>query len=292
MARAAVKAKQQAKAKVQPAKPRTRGRRRHSGGGNPNQQLFFVRLRRGQKWLYGLLALVFAVGFAGIGIGSGNGAGLQQLYSGIFGGGSSSSVSKAQDEIKKDPAKGYRMLATAYEQKSDSLQAINALQSYLALKKSDANAWAELGTLEMAQASTFVTQYQQAQQSAVLADPSAPFLPGGSLAAAVGPNPTYQGASQAATNETSLLYQQATSAYGSAVTDFQAATKLHPHNTTYLQELGTAAANAGNSKVALGAFRKLVKIAPTSPLKSQWEQDIKQLSPSAPPVKPKSKHGK
>src|SRR5262249_10912173 len=58
MARAAVKAKQQAKAKAQPAKPtRVRGRRRRgSGGGNPNQQLFFMRLRRGQKWLYAVLA--------------------------------------------------------------------------------------------------------------------------------------------------------------------------------------------------------------------------------------------
>ena len=28
-----------------------RGRRRHSGGGNPNQDLFFVRLRRHQQWV-------------------------------------------------------------------------------------------------------------------------------------------------------------------------------------------------------------------------------------------------
>ena len=64
MARAAVKAKQQAaKAKAQPAKARARGRRRHSGGGNPNQQLFFVRLRRHQKWLYALLAVVFGISY-------------------------------------------------------------------------------------------------------------------------------------------------------------------------------------------------------------------------------------
>ena len=64
MARAAVKAKQQAKAKAaQPAKTRARGRRRHSGGGNPNQDLFFVRLRRQQKWVYAVLAVVFAFSF-------------------------------------------------------------------------------------------------------------------------------------------------------------------------------------------------------------------------------------
>jgi len=47
MARAAVKAKQAQRAKAQPAKSAVRrGRRKHSGGGNPNQQLFFSRLRR------------------------------------------------------------------------------------------------------------------------------------------------------------------------------------------------------------------------------------------------------
>ncbi|HEY1370120.1 MAG TPA: hypothetical protein VGF23_23540, partial [Gaiellaceae bacterium] len=181
MARAAVKAKQQAKAKAQPAKTRSRGRRRHSGGGNPNQQLFFVRLRRGQKWLYGLLAVVFAVGFAGIGVGSG-GNGLQDLYTGLFGGGGGSSVSKAQDEIKTHPAKGYRDLATAYESKSDNVHAISALQGYLGLRKKDANVWAELGGLEQMQAQQYATQYQAAQQAAQLADPSTPFQPGGAFA--------------------------------------------------------------------------------------------------------------
>ena len=140
MARAAVRAKQQAKAKAQqPAKPaRARGRRRHAGGGNPNQQLFFVRLRRGQKWLYALLAVVFAVTFAGVGVGSGGG-GLSQLYTGLFGGGGSS-VSKAQREVAKNPAKGYRDLATAYESNGNNAQAITSLQSYVSVKKKDADA--------------------------------------------------------------------------------------------------------------------------------------------------------
>ena len=112
MARAAVKAKQQATAKAQAsARARARGRRKHSGGGNPNQDLFFTRLRRRQKWVYMALAIIFAATFVGVGVGSGSGAGLDQLYSGIFGG-SGDQVSKAKDEIKKNPAKGYLDLAT------------------------------------------------------------------------------------------------------------------------------------------------------------------------------------
>ena len=289
MARAAVKAKQQAKAKAQPTKPaRTRGRRRHSGGGNPNQQLFFVRLRRGQKWLYALLALVFAVGFAGIGVGSGNGGGLEQLYTGLFGGGGGSSVSKAQDEIKKDPAKGYRDLATAYEEQGNNLQAISALEGYLNARPKDAAAWSELGNLEQSQGNTYGTQYQQAQQSAQAADPSAPFQPGGALGAAVGQSPVYSGASQDAASATNVFYQQATAAFGAAVKDYQHASKLRPHNTTYLQLLATAGANAGNNGVALDALHKLLKIAPSSPLKPQWQSAIKQLNKSTPTVKSSS----
>jgi len=116
MARAAVKAKQQAKAKAaQSTKTRARGRRRHSGGGNPNQDLFFVRLRRHQRWVYAALAVVFGLSFVLVGVGSGGSGGLIENFTGLFGGSGGSSVSKAQDEIKKNPAKGYQDLAIVYE---------------------------------------------------------------------------------------------------------------------------------------------------------------------------------
>jgi tetratricopeptide (TPR) repeat protein len=283
MARAAVKAKQQAKAKVQPAKARARGRRRHACGGNPNQQLFFVKLRRGQKWLYALLAVVFAVTFAGVGVGSGGGS-LSQLWTGIFGGGSGSSVSKAQDEVKKNPAKGYRDLATAYESDGNTQQAISALQSYLAVKKKDANAWGELGGLELSEGNRYVTLYQSAQQNAQLADPSAPFQPSGTLASAIGTNPAYSGASQAATSQTASLYQQATGAFAAAVSDYQKAAKYRPNSPAALEALAQAAESAGNVPVALDALKKYVKRFPHSPVVSQIKAQIKQLEKSQPSV--------
>jgi tetratricopeptide (TPR) repeat protein len=278
MARAAVKAKQQEKAKAQPAKARARGRRRHSGGGNPNQELFFVRLRRHQRWVYALLAVVFGLSFVLVGVGSGSGGGgLSDLWTGLFGGSGGSSISKASDEVKTNPAKGYRDLATAYEQAGQPAKAVIALQQYLALKKNDATAWGELGGLQMSQANTYATQYQNAQGAAQAADPSAPFLPGGTLGSAIGQNPTYADASQAAAAKTSALYQKATSASSSAVTSYQTAVKIHPRNATYLQLLATAAQNAGNSKVTLNALRRYLEIYPNSPLKSQYEKAIKAL---------------
>jgi tetratricopeptide (TPR) repeat protein len=283
VARAAVTAKQQA-AKQQAKASRPRGRRRHSGGGNPNQELFFVRMRRHQKWVYAALALVFMFSFVLVGVGSGNGGGLSQLYTGLFGGGGGSSVSKAQDEIKKDPAKGYRLLATAYEQNGDNTQAANALKHYLKLKKSDASVWAELGGLELSQGSQYATQYSTAQQNAQLVDPSAPFQPGGTLGTAVGPNTTYQQASQNATSKATKLYTQATTSLAAAVSAYQKASKLHPNNLTYLQELANAAANSGNTKVAVAALRGYLKRDPTSPLASQIRHEIASLAPSTPSV--------
>jgi tetratricopeptide (TPR) repeat protein len=276
MARAAVKAKQQAKAKAQPAKARARGRRRHSGGGNPNQQLFFMRLRRRQKWVYLALAIIFAATFVGVGVGSGSGSGLDQLYSGIFGG-SGDQVSKAKDEIKKNPTKGYLDLARAYETKSQPTQAISAFQSYLALKKKDANVWQELGGLQMSQAQTLAQQYQSAQQAAALADPSQAFQPSGTLATASGANPAFSTASQAATSQTSTLYQQATTALNSAVNDYKTATKLQPKSATAQQLLATAAQNAGNYPEAIAAWKKFIKLDPSNPQVASIKSTIKKL---------------
>lgn len=290
MARAAVKAKQQAKAKAQPTRAaRKRGRRGHSGGGNPNQDLFFVRLRRRQKWIYAFLAVIFAATFAGVGVGSGNGGGLDQLYSGLFGGGGDS-VSKAQKEIAKNPVKGYRDLATAYETKSDNAGAITALQSYLALKKKDANVWSELGGLQLTQAQTYVAQYQAVQANAQLADPSAPFLPSGTLAQAVGTNAAYQNAAQQASSQSSALYQQVTSSLSSAVTSYQQVTKIRPRSTTAWEELATAATNAGNSQVALGAWQKVLKLDPHNPQRSSIEKQIASIKKQLAPASQSSKH--
>jgi hypothetical protein len=279
VARAAVRAKQLEKANAQPAKSRRGRKRRHAGGGNPNQELFFVKLRRGNKWLYGFLAAVFAVTFVGVGVGSGSG-GLSQLWSGIIGSGGNP-VSKAQGEIKSDPAKGYRDLATAYEENSQNVLAAAALQNYLKVRKTDANSWAELGGLQLTQAQKYTSQYSNAQQAAQTVDPSAPFQPAGTLATAVGTNAAYQAASQNASTRTSTLYSKALAALNGSVSSYQHATKSAPKNATFYEELATAAENAGNSKVAIGALQTYLKLVPNSPLKKQLKTQIASLKKSS-----------
>lgn len=280
MARAAVKAKQQARAKAQqPARGKAqRGRRRHAGGGDPNQQLFFTRLRRRQKWVFLVLAIVFAATFAGVGVGSGNGAGLDQLFNGILGGGGTS-VSKAQDEIKTNPAKGYRDLASAYLAKNDTTDAIAADRSYLKLKtgEKDVSKWLELASLEEQQAKTYVALYQQAQLQSQLQAPAQAVQPGGPLGQQLGTNPIDQYYSQQSSTQTSQFAQQATSAYSIALQAFQTVARLQPHNPDAQFQIGQLAAQLGQKPVALRAYQEYVSLNPHSQFLTQVEQTCHAL---------------
>src|SRR5947208_14768433 len=132
MARGAAKAKQRAA----PAKPAPRGKaaaRRRTPG---EEQMFFMRLRRGTKPIFIFLALVFAASFVLLGVGSGS-SGIGDLLRGNFhfGGSSGPSIGKAQDRIDKNPgdAPAYLDLAKAYEGKGRTDDAIGALTSYVKL---------------------------------------------------------------------------------------------------------------------------------------------------------------
>src|SRR5262245_66302678 len=88
--------------------------------------MFFPKLRSQAKWVFVFLALAFAVGFVGFGVGSG-GSGLDQLWSNVGGGGSSGpSVSDAQKKIQKGDLTAYKELADAYRAAGDLDRAITA----------------------------------------------------------------------------------------------------------------------------------------------------------------------
>jgi tetratricopeptide (TPR) repeat protein len=288
MARAAVKAKQQAQQQAQKqkkaAQPAARrgGRRGHAAGGNPNQQLFFIRLRRQAKPAYLILAILFGVTFAFLGVGSGANGGLDQLFSGlnIFSS-SGTSVTKAQKEIKDHPnaAKGYRDLATAYEGKSDTANAISALQQYTVQKPKDASAWNELGGLQLTQGQDYLTQYQAASQAAQLAAPSTGFLPTGKLGQAIGTNQLEQSAAADANASVQDLQSRTQLAFTNAVASYQKVTKLQPHNADAWFQLAQVAQQSGDTKTAVTGYKRYLKLNPNSTNASQIRSLIKELSP-------------
>jgi tetratricopeptide (TPR) repeat protein len=294
MARAAVKAKaKQGKAGAQPAKTparrQTKRRRGHAGGGNPNQDLFFMKLRKRAKFVYVILAVLFAVTFAFLGVGSGSG-GLDQLFQGlnIFHRGSNP-VSKAQKHIKDHPQdpQGFRELATAYESKGDNGNAISALQQYTSMKPKDVKSLNELAGLQMNQATDYVQQYQAAYQNRQLLTPSQSFLPTGKLGTALGTNQVEQVQAQRADAAVQDLQQRTQLAYNGAVSSYEAVTKLTPNDSNAWFSLAQAAQQAGNYASAVTAYKRYLKLNPESTSRSQIEALIKQLSPA--PATPSKK---
>jgi tetratricopeptide (TPR) repeat protein len=302
MARGAVKAKQAQSLKDKKShgtakhstRARSGGRKRHASGGNPNQQLFFSRMRRRAKPAYLILAVLFAVTFAFLGVGSGANSGLDQLFSGlnIFGHGGSS-VSKALKEVQKSPTdpKGFRNLATAYEAKGDTANSITALQQYTNLKPKDVKALSELGGLQLGQAQDLVTQYQAAAQAQQFAAPSQGFRPKtGKLSTALGTDPIEQAQATSANTATTDLYQRVSIAYAGAISSYKALVKLQPGNANAQFQLAQAAQTAGDTATAVAAYKAFVKLNPDSSTAAQVRQLIKQLSPKpAKPAKKKSK---
>ena len=292
MARGAVKAKQAQSLKDKKShgtakhstRARSGGRKRHASGGNPNQQLFFSRMRRRAKPMYFILAVLFAVTFAFLGVGAGGNSGLDQLFSGlnIFSGGGSS-VSKALKEVQKRPTDptGFRDLATAYEAKGDTPNAITALQQYTALKPKDAKVWSELAGLQLGQAQTYVSQYQAAAQTQQLAAPSQAFRPQtGKLATALGTDPIESAAASTANTATQDLYQRATLAYSGSIASYKSLVKLQPSNANAQFQLAQAAQTAGDTATAIAAYKAFVKLNPDSSTAAQVRQLIKQLQPA------------
>lgn len=283
MARAAVKAKQAQKAKVQPApKTRTRGRRKHASGGNPNQQLFFVRMRRSARPMYFVLAVLFAATFAFLGVGSGSG-GLQQLFSNLnlFGSGGTS-ISKALADVQRHPTdpQARRDLATAYEAKGDTFLAIQALEEYTSMRPKDAKAWTELAGLQETAAQDFLTQYQNAYASQQLAAPSQVLLPSATspLGQALGTNPIEQTAATQQNAIVTNLAQQVQVEYTRAVTSFKKVAALEPENANAQFQLAQAAQTSGDRATAVAAYKRYLKLSPGGSTAAQVRSLIAQLT--------------
>ena len=286
MARAAVRAKQAQAAQAQATVKPSRKQRKHAAGGNPNQDLFFSRLQRKQKWVFATLAIVFCFSFVLLGVGSGNGTGLESLYNSILGTGSNA-VGQAQGEIKTNPIKGYKDLANAYVTQNNLTGAVGALQSYLKLKKNDYSVWSQLGGYQKQLGDTAASNYQTALANGALQAPGTIFQPTGPLAGQLGSNPIdsyYQQQNQAITQP---LLQQAIGSYRDSLMSLQNAAKYAPASKRPEMVLlaASAAQLAGNSTAELAALKRYVKLSPNSPNIKQIEAQCKQLGGSCTPKK-------
>jgi tetratricopeptide (TPR) repeat protein len=249
--------------------------------------MFFPRLRNQAKWAFVFLILVFAGGFVFLGVGSG-GLDLGQLLRDAFGnrGSSSESLSDAQKAVRERPfnAPARRKLALILENKGRTQEAVAAWLEYGKLRPKDVDALRHLGSLELRQAGTYLQQAQLASFAQAQAGVGTPFRPtSGSLATALGQDPISQAQAaqaQAQLQTASTNYQTAAS---QAVSTYKQIVKLRPKDESALFSLAQAGETLQQRQVAIGAYKRLLKLNLDPTQKAQIRQRITTLrrSPTA-----------
>jgi tetratricopeptide (TPR) repeat protein len=228
------------------------------------------------------MVIVFGLGFAFLGVGSG-GLDLGQMIRDTFGsrgGGGGLSVSAAQKrtvEHPRDPA-AWKAYADALEKKGRTDEAIGALENYTRLKPRDVTQLNRLGRLEYSQAdaAAAVASAAYAQQQSVYAASTFGPSPTSKLGQALGQDPI----TQAVSTKVSTSVQDATKKYSNAsqkaITTFQKVTRVAPGADSYFN-LAQAAEHFQNNKVALGAYQSLLRYENEAGTKAQIRAKIASL---------------
>jgi tetratricopeptide (TPR) repeat protein len=277
MARAAAKRRQ-------PTHHHDDRRHKDSGGQRYEDTLFFNRLRKNAKWVFVFLAVVFAGGFVVFGVGSSN-LGLGDIFSNSGGGGGSGqpSVSKAEKQTAQDPknANAWRDLATAYDTNGQVDSAISAWTTYTTLRPKDVAGFDALASdlqQQFANQTNVAAAAQAEAQNAQTTNFGPP--PTSPLGRALGsvPDPIGQAASADANQRfnTALGARQTTAQ--TLVQTYQRIVALRkPAEPSDSFLLAQAAQNAGNSAVAVQAYKRFVQLAPDDPNAAYAKQQIKAL---------------
>jgi cytochrome c-type biogenesis protein CcmH/NrfG len=268
---------------------RVERRPRAAGGGQHvvEDTMFFPKLRNHAKWMFVALAVVFMTSFVFLGVGSGSsGLGdlLQGNWSSLFGSssGNSAQVSKDQKRIDKNPKDyaAYKDMAAAQASDNKIDAAIVTLQKLKTVNPKDTDGLSQLASLYLRKADTARTAAINAQNGEQAVSPST-FAP-----AATSPfGKAYKSftspiSSQLTQDETSKFqdaYSKMTSAYGQAVVAYQAVAKVNPNDPSIQFALAQTAEQAQDTKTAIAAYTKFLKLAPEDPTAPAVKQRIKSL---------------
>ncbi len=245
--------------------------------------MFFPRLRRHAKWMFLFLALVFALGFVGFGVGAG-GIGFGDVIRDAAGGGGTPSISDAEKRTFENPkdAQAFRDLATAQQAAGNTDDAIEALQSYIALRPRNTDALRELAALYLQKASA---AQERAQIFQARSDYLAPggirdtiFQIGGSP---LEPDPITNAVSSNYDREISAAASEIQSSSAQAVEMYRKITEIQPNDPSVQLELAQAAQSANDVATTIAAYKAFLKLAPDDPTAPEVRRILKQLAPYA-----------
>lgn len=241
--------------------------------------MFFPRLRRHAKWMFLFLALSFGLGFTLFGVGAG-GVGVGDVFRDAGGAEGVLSVSDAEKRVldnPKDP-EAFKDLATANQAEGSIDDAIEAMQSYVALRPKDPDGLRELAALYLQQASEAGERAQIYQyRSAYLAPGGIRdtiFQIGGSP---LEPDPITNAVSSRYENEIAAASSKAQSASAQAVEQYRKLAALQPDDPTLQLELAQAAQSANDLATTVAAYEAFLRLAPDDPTAPEVRRILKQL---------------
>ena len=277
MARGAAQARRKA-AKAQAPRRRTQARKPQT----IESTMFFPRLRNQAKWVFVFLAAVFALGFVFFGVGSGS-TGLGDILRGNFnlfgsgGSGASSGVKKALKRTRQHPkdASAWNELANAYQTDGKNAKANAALEHYLKLKPNDADALQRVAAYYENRATT---KYNEAQSLQAQAPLDYARVVGVSSSTQLGQMLGQDQISQQVSQKANAAYAASQSAIWKDESLYKRFAKLRPDDVNTQYHLGQLADYLGDTKVALAAYKKVVKLAPADPEARTAKQRIALLT--------------
>ena len=189
------------------------------------------------------LALAFGLGFVGFGVGAG-GIGIGDVFRDAAGGAGVPSISDSEQKVLDNPkdAQAFRDLATAYQAEGTIDDAIEAMQSYVALRPEDTDALRELAALYLQQAT-------EAQERAQIYQVRSAYLAPGSIrdtifqlkGSPLTPDPITNAMSTAYEREISAAASEIQAASAQAVEQYRKITELQPNDPNVQLELAQAA---------------------------------------------------
>ncbi len=240
--------------------------------------MFFPRLRRHAKWMFLFLALAFGLGFVGFGVGAG-GIGIGDVFRDSAGGTGVPSISDSEQKVLDNPkdAQAFKDLATAHQAEGNLDDAIEAMQSYIALKPKDTDGLRELAALYLQQASA-------AQERAQIYQYRSDYLAPGSIrdtifqlnGSPLTPDPITNAVSTAYDREISAAASQIQTASVQAVEAYRRITEIQPKDPTVQLELAQAAQSANDTATVIAAYEAFLKLAPDDPTAPEVRRILKQ----------------
>ena len=221
------------------------------------------------------MVIVFAVGFAFLGVGSG-GLDLQSLVQDVFGskGGGGTSVSKAQAETRKHPndPQAWKKLATALQTKKRTDEAITAYEKYLTLRPNDVGQMQTLAQIEGQQAANAFQTAQVAAAKQGLSNVGSTF--GNSQL--TGSDPIQSAVSGQASSEANTAIAAYRTDSQRYVRTLKRLAKLQNDSFSYTR-LAQAAAQFGNTSLAIASYKTALKLEKDPRVRAQIRAQVKTL---------------